>query len=38
MSQVAALAVAYRSGNYQPDAMATAKGLISESLSAAGGQ
>ncbi|HTX35618.1 MAG TPA: flagellar biosynthesis anti-sigma factor FlgM [Bryobacteraceae bacterium] len=37
-AKVAALSAAYRSGNYQPDAAGTAKGLVSEALSGAGGQ
>jgi anti-sigma28 factor (negative regulator of flagellin synthesis) len=37
-AKVAALAAAYRSGNYQPNAAGASKGLVSEALSAAGGQ
>ena len=33
-AKVAALSAAYRSGNYQPNAAGTAKGLVSEALSA----
>ena len=37
-AKVAALTTAYRSGNYQPNAAGASKGLVSEALSAAGGQ
>ena len=37
-AKVAGLAAAYQSGNYQPNAVGTARGLVSESLSSAGGQ
>jgi anti-sigma28 factor (negative regulator of flagellin synthesis) len=37
-AKVAALTAAYRSGNYQPNAVGTAKGLVSEALSAGGAQ
>ncbi|HMD70786.1 MAG TPA: flagellar biosynthesis anti-sigma factor FlgM [Bryobacteraceae bacterium] len=33
-SQVAALAAQYQSGKYQPDSMATSRGMISEALAA----
>ena len=35
-AKVAALAASYRSGNYQPNSAGTAKGLVSEALSASG--
>lgn len=37
-AKVAALAAAYRSGAYQPDAAGTSKGLVAEALSGTGGQ
>jgi hypothetical protein len=37
-ARVAALTSEYRSGNYQPNAAGTARGLVSEALSGAGGQ
>ena len=37
-ARVAALASAYRSGNYQPNALGASHGMIAEALSAAGGQ
>jgi hypothetical protein len=37
-ASVAALGAAYQSGNYVPNAAGASKGLISEGLSAAGGQ
>jgi hypothetical protein len=37
-STVAALATAYRSGNYQPNATGASRALVSEALSAAAGQ
>ena len=35
-SRVQALAAQYRSGQYQPDSMATSRGMISEALAATG--
>jgi hypothetical protein len=37
-AKVAALAAAYKSGNYVPNAAGASKGLVSEGLSAGGGQ
>jgi len=37
-ARTAALASAYRSGTYQPNVAGTVKGLISEALSASGGE
>ena len=34
--KVQALAAQYQSGNYHPDSLATAKGMVSEALSAGG--
>jgi len=35
-SRVQALAAQYQSGNYQPDSVATSKGMVSEALSMGG--